>query len=698
MAGDTEQLVVQLEARIRDFEKNFAKASRTANSEWTKIERRGNQAAKRLETSMAGAANRIGASFKGLAAGFGLGLGGIEISRAVAAAASQYVDLQNTLKVTGLEGKALEQTFNGLYAIAQKNGTAIAPLTTLYSRAAQAQNELKASSADLMRFTDGVSLALRVAGTNSTQASGALLQLSQALGSGKVSAEEFNSVNEGARPILQAVAAGMKEAGGSVSQLKALVNEGKVSSEAFFRAFLAGMPLLQDQAAKTQGTVGQAIERISNAFTVLIGELDKTTGASQAAAQNLSGVASVLEGLPGYLNAAAQGFANLQTWMTRAGNHPFWKKLGAAMGADFSPEGLRKAGLEPVNPVDQAFAISENAPAGSMQGYKPPAAKPAAPAVNPISLANFAVPGVKSGGSSGGRSEAEQRRDEVESYIGQLERSQRILQAEFDTLGKSNAERAKAVELARIGTVTDEGQLAKISALVDANEELRASIERVEQAQESAKDAASFFAQELGNGLIDAIVEGEKLQNVMQNLVKDLAKAALQAALFGGGPLGGLFGMGGKNGAPGGLLGMMFGSVLGFASGGQVRGPGTGTSDSIPARLSNGEYVVNAEATKKHLALLQAINGGNVPAFAAGGLVGAPAPISAPALASGPMGGPQVSQTVHVEVNANGGKPEDNQDLANRIGAQVKDQLRHMMGQELRAQLRPGGMLNHMRT
>ncbi len=37
---------------------------------------------------------------------------------------------------------------------------------------------------------------------------------------------------------------------------------------------------------------------------------------------------------------------------------------------------------------------------------------------------------------------------------------------------------------------------------------------------------------------------------------------------------------------------------LSFSSGGQVKGPGTATSDSIPARLSDGEYVVNARATQ----------------------------------------------------------------------------------------------------
>lgn len=36
-----------------------------------------------------------------------------------------------------------------------------------------------------------------------------------------------------------------------------------------------------------------------------------------------------------------------------------------------------------------------------------------------------------------------------------------------------------------------------------------------------------------------------------------------------------------------------------FARGGAVKGPGTGTSDSIPAMLSNGEYVLRAKAVQK---------------------------------------------------------------------------------------------------
>jgi hypothetical protein len=83
----------------------------------------------------------------------------------------------------------------------------------------------------------------------------------------------------------------------------------------------------------------------------------------------------------------------------------------------------------------------------------------------------------------------------------------------------------------------------------------------------------------------------------------------------------------------------------GFASGGMVSGPGNGTSDSIPARLSHGEFVVNAASTAKNRALLESING-----YAGGGLVtpNGPAPVPPPLQAGmgsmaqaalGPLGG-----------------------------------------------------------
>jgi len=74
-----------------------------------------------------------------------------------------------------------------------------------------------------------------------------------------------------------------------------------------------------------------------------------------------------------------------------------------------------------------------------------------------------------------------------------------------------------------------------------------------------------------------------------------------------------------------------FGVGGSFASGGPVRGPGTGTSDSIWARVSNGEFVVRADGSNlgdaiAHFARGYALGGlvapfASAPRFAGGGAV-----------------------------------------------------------------------------
>ena len=68
------------------------------------------------------------------------------------------------------------------------------------------------------------------------------------------------------------------------------------------------------------------------------------------------------------------------------------------------------------------------------------------------------------------------------------------------------------------------------------------------------------------------------------------------------------------------------------ASGGYISGPGTATSDSIPAMLSNGEYVIKAAAVNKFgKGFLDAINAGRLPGFKMGGAIGGGSSKSTPA-------------------------------------------------------------------
>jgi hypothetical protein len=81
---------------------------------------------------------------------------------------------------------------------------------------------------------------------------------------------------------------------------------------------------------------------------------------------------------------------------------------------------------------------------------------------------------------------------------------------------------------------------------------------------------------------------------------------------------------------------LQIGRGVGYASGGKINGMGNGKSDSILARVSNGEYIVKANAASKNMGLLHAINsGGKVLGYAEGGLIGPqpiipPPPVSAP--------------------------------------------------------------------
>ncbi|WP_341989756.1 tape measure protein [Azorhizobium sp. AG788] len=283
MATEIERLVAVLEARTTAFEKALAKAVDTTNSRSRQIEKRFEGLTAKVNSSVSRVASSLVPSLGAIAAALG--------AERILSYAEAWTAAQNALRTAGVSSDKVGATLTTVYEIAQRQGAALSPLVTLYGRVAQAGQELGASSGDVAQFTEGVATALRVAGTSSEEASGALLQLSQLLGAGTVRAEEFNSVMEGARPILQTVATGLESAGGSVSRLRAMVLAGTVSSRDFFQAFLRGMDGLEATASTATDTVGQALNRVTNALTRFIGQTDQSLGATQRIAQGLNALA-----------------------------------------------------------------------------------------------------------------------------------------------------------------------------------------------------------------------------------------------------------------------------------------------------------------------------------------------------------------------------------------------------------------------
>ncbi|MVA36117.1 tape measure protein [Agrobacterium vitis] len=288
MAITEERLVAVLEARIKDYEKNLSKATKTTGREFQKIETRGKQMEARLAAIGANSGGRMAAAMKTT---LGAVAGALTVAE-VAKYADAWTTAKNSLSVAGVTGQKQVEVLDQLYNSAQKNAVPVNALTDLYGKMSSANDILGASSTDLMKATDGVAIALKVAGTTAPQASGALLQLGQLLGSGTVHAEEFNSIMEGARPILSAVASGLDAAGGSVSRLKQLVVDGKVSSQQFFQSFLKGLPTIAAQANNATTTIDGGFTRVNNALERYIGQTDEGLGASQRLVAGLTALAN----------------------------------------------------------------------------------------------------------------------------------------------------------------------------------------------------------------------------------------------------------------------------------------------------------------------------------------------------------------------------------------------------------------------
>lgn len=160
-------------------------------------------------------------------------------------------------------------------------------------------------------------------------------------------------------------------------------------------------------------------------------------------------------------------------------------------------------------------------------------------------------------------------------------------------------------------------KIATTQAITDAADAAKSA---GTNALEGLKNVASQLGEKIVGAFEDGKVSAEEFGQIALDILGQVLTQFVQVGLN---ALGGAMGGGGGGG---GLFGFAKGGIVKAASGGYISGAGTGTSDSIPALLSNGEFVVNAASTKKFAPLLSAINTGRFSRFANGGMVGGTAP------------------------------------------------------------------------
>lgn len=169
--------------------------------------------------------------------------------------------------------------------------------------------------------------------------------------------------------------------------------------------------------------------------------------------------------------------------------------------------------------------------------------------------------------------------------------------------GKAKADEAK----------TYEEKVRLMNEALQKYDEEQQKINTISKIQQTSNQLAKDFSGAITDWITGAQSFGDAMKNILQQLIAQLIQAAIYATIVAA-----------CTGGGGGFAARWKGAFgKGLATGGSVDGPGTGTSDSVPAMLSNGEYVLNAQAVDRlGVPFLNGLNTGRLRGFASGGLVG----------------------------------------------------------------------------
>ena len=184
------------------------------------------------------------------------------------------------------------------------------------------------------------------------------------------------------------------------------------------------------------------------------------------------------------------------------------------------------------------------------------------------------------------------------------------------TVGKWSMDAERDFEAGKAKANNADSYEEKVSLMNEAlqkYDEEQQKINTISKIQQTSNQLAKDFSGAITDWITGAKSFGDAMKSVLQQLISQLIQAALYATIVAA-----------CTGGGGGFAARWKGAFgKAFASGGSVAGPGTGTSDSVPAMLSNGEYVLNAQAVDRlGVPFLNGLNTGRLRGFASGGLVG----------------------------------------------------------------------------
>ncbi len=257
----------------------------------TGIREMGNQAstsASKVRT-LEGQTDRLASAVTGLAGPIAAAFSVAKI----AAAAEQYVNLTNRLRLVTEGAEQLAFAQDSVYQVAQNARQSLEVTAQVYQRVAQNARQLGLDFADVASVTETVAKTVALSGASAQAADAAMVQFGQALASGTLRGDELNSIMEQTPALAQAIARGL---GVTIGQLRAMGAEGKLTSEAVVRALQNQKDKVDELSSAMTLTVSQAITSFNNALVSTVGKLDEATGASSRLAAGIASLARAMDG------------------------------------------------------------------------------------------------------------------------------------------------------------------------------------------------------------------------------------------------------------------------------------------------------------------------------------------------------------------------------------------------------------------
>ena len=222
--------------------------------------------------------------------------------------ADQFTTLQAKIRVAVGDTGNFEQAMAGVYQVAVQTNSNLDDTANLFARLNDVGKQMGLSQQQVLEVTKTINQAVKIGGGTAESSSAAVTQLTQALQSGVLRGDEFNSIMEQAPGISKALAASL---GVTTGELRKMAEEGKLSAETVVKALQGQAANIQAQYDQFPITVSNALQRISTAWTMLIGEMDQANGASARVAEILVYIADNLGELKTYFDDAADGVGYL---------------------------------------------------------------------------------------------------------------------------------------------------------------------------------------------------------------------------------------------------------------------------------------------------------------------------------------------------------------------------------------------------